>query len=115
MMKKPIFPTLVPVVIAACLALCPGASAGDELPPNALRVDPATRNVLSTGLAQRSPGVQPYTANFMLLWANTSGKNSETMKWSLLAPADGEYAVEALVKARSGRLNLRANDDPVSS
>lgn len=115
MMKNPIFPTLAPVVIAACLALCPGASAGDELPPNALRIDPAARNVLSTGLAQRSPEVQPYTANFMLLWANTSGKNSETMKWSLLAPADGEYAVEALVKARSGRLNLRANDAPVSS
>lgn len=114
-MKKPIFPTLAPVVIAACLALCSGSSAGDELPPNALRLDPATCNVLSTGLAQRSAGVQPHIANFMLLWASTTGKNSETMKWTLHAPADGKYAVEALVQARGGKLNMRINELPAAS
>jgi hypothetical protein len=113
-MKKPTFLTLAIVAIPACLALASGASAGDDLTPIALRVDPSTRNVLSTGLAQRSPGVQPHTANFMLLWASTTGRSSETMAWTLFAPADGEYAVEALVRAR-GKLNLRMNDRPAAS
>ena len=113
-MKKPTFLTLALFAILACLAIWSGASAGDELPPKALRVDPSSRNVLSTGLAQRSPGVQPHTANFMLLWASTTGRSSETMTWTLFAPADGEYAVEALVRAR-GKLNLRINDQPAAS
>lgn len=113
-MKKPTFLTLALVAHLACLAIWSGASAGDDLPPKALRLDPATRNVLSTGLAQRSSGVQPHTANFMLLWASTTGRSSETMAWTLFAPADGEYAVEALVRAR-GKLNLRINDRPAGS
>ena len=86
-MKKPSLLTLALFAILACLALWPGASAGDELPPSALRLDPATRNVLSTGLADLSPGVRPYIANFMHLWVSTSGKNRETMTWKLDLPA----------------------------
>ncbi len=114
-MKKPTLLTLALVALRACLALWSGASAGDELPRSALHIDPVTRNVLSTGLAQRSNGVQANTANFMLLWANTSGRSSETMAWTLLSPADGKYAVEALVRARGGKLNLRINDLPAAS
>jgi hypothetical protein len=114
-MKTLTFPLLALVTALAfsspgLAAAAPPPGAQEELlPQGAIHVDPARRTVLSTGLATSSSGVRPHVANFMLLWASASGKNSETMTWKLDVPVGGTYSVEALVQAGDGHLKLGVN------
>lgn len=104
-----LFTALVFFSLGLDAAAPPPGAQEEVLPQGAIHVDPARRTVLATGLATRSSGVRPHVANFMLLWASASGKNSETMKWKLEVPAAGIYLVAALVQAGDGHLKLSAN------
>jgi alpha-L-fucosidase-like protein len=69
----------------------------------------AERNVVSTNLAELSPGLEVYVANMMFLWVKPKAGGPHTIEWDLNLAEAGEYAVDAVLKAADCKTTIDVN------
>ncbi|CAA6677759.1 MULTISPECIES: alpha-L-fucosidase [unclassified Lentimonas] len=74
-----------------------------------LPIDPAQINVVAGNLGKYEPEFKDAFMNHMSLWLSPKGKGPHHVEWSLQAPADGVYEVDAIVKGTGSQLLLSTN------
>ena len=75
-----------------------------------LPIDPQRINVVPGNLGKFQPGFKDTFRNHMSLWTASSGKGPHKIQWSLNAPADGVYEIDAVVEGKDSKLTLTCND-----